>query len=195
MIYERSGQKVVFIRIPQTGGVDIDNCLRLIGFTPQPFLHSYPVAGHYLTYKELQRAIRKADPDKAMDMEDYFSFAFVRNPYERIAAQWLSSSDKSVEFKSWVLSLPEQFEDDPYAHESHLRPQVDFLSPHINRIGRHENIIGDYLSILSDMGIFGTEMAFPFEPTIDYHDLYDDETRDVILQMYHMDLSQFDYRY
>ena len=202
MIYERDGQKIVFIHIPKTGGMRIDYHLQEMGFEPQDVKNPYPVCINHLTYNELQRAVRKTDSDEAM--EDYFTFTFVRNPYSRMLAHWLSW-DNGLEFNPWIMTIQQQLEDDLYAHEAHLRPQTDFLSPHINRIGRLENLEEDFLSILSDVGIYNIELP-PVPPDkmnssdprgkyTNYHKMYDDETKDVIIQMYHTDLSQFNYRF
>jgi len=196
MIYERSGQKIVFVRVPKTGGAAIDYCLSSLGFESQPFKNIYSSSDQYLTYNELQRSIRKTDSTEAMDMEDYFTFSFVRNPYARVVSLWQSwneSSDK-MNFEPWVMSVQKMLEDDLYAYDSHLRPQTDFLSPHTNRIGRYENLTGDFISILSDMGIYKPDFFVALtNENSDYHKWYNEDTRNVVLQLYHSDLAQFNY--
>jgi len=204
MIYKLGNQKIVFIHIPSTGGSTIGYYLEDMGFVPQPFKNPYPINNQHLTYNELQRAVRKTDADEAMDMEDYFTFTFVRNPYARVVALWQSRGE-GADFKSWIMDAQKKLEDDLYAYDAHLRPQADFISAHVNRIGRTENLTGDFLSILSDMGFYKKELpdipfdkqnaTDPLKHNADYHKMYDDESREVALQLYYTDLSQFNYRF
>lgn len=194
MIYEgQDGQRIVSIRIPNTAGFLVSAFLRSLNFQEHPVTSLYPVDAKCLTYRELQRSVRKRDQAEATDMEDYFTFTFVRNPYARLWSWWEMNEQK--DFKSWVMSIPEQLEENEHACKGFLRPQSDYMSPHINRIGHYENLVTDFISITSDMGLYTPELDEFVKENPEYREHYDDEARDVMIQVYHTDLSHYGYTF
>jgi len=188
MIYEgQDGQRIIFVRTPNTAGFVVNTFLHSLGFQEHPVISLYPVDSHFLTYAELRRCVRKRSASEAIDMEDYFTFTFVRNPYAWLWTWW--GINEKQDFKSWVMSIPEQLEEDEYACGGFLRPQSDYMSPHINRIGHYENLVTDFISIASDMGLYTPEIDEFVEDNPEYRTEYDDEMRDVVIQVYHTDLK------
>ena len=201
MIYERGNQKIVFIDIPRTGGVVTDDVLTALGFSKIPVKkNKYDVVPRHLTYKELQRCVWKEDSDE--DLEEYFSFTFVRNPYTRMYSEW-DKYHRRMPFSEFITKIPEWTEDDIQVHNSHLRPQSNFtwdgVRGSVNRIGRYENYVGDLISILSDVGFMKEQLPVilpPYKtygsPEVDRNN-YNYDTITTMIQTYWKDLSWFDY--
>ena len=165
--------KSVYIHIPRTGGTSINKWLGIIPHTdqnkdPKPQLDI--LYGNLLTqnnYIELDHstwiiATQIVKPDI---MNNYFSFAIVRNPYVRLYSEYLYKLKGDNRFVTAVGKSFKQFVKDVYLNSqsldmnnlphhtiSHFIPQTNFIvkrdgSVVINRIFKFEDLYSviDYL--------------------------------------------------
>ena len=165
--------KCVFIHIPRTGGTSINKWLGIIPHTdqnkdPKPQLDI--LYGNLMTqnnYIELDHstwiiATQIVKPDI---MNNYFSFAIVRNPYVRLYSEYLYKQKGDNRFVTAVGKSFKQFVKDVYLNSqsldmnnlphhtiSHFIPQTNFIvkrdgSVVINRIFKFEDLYSavDYL--------------------------------------------------
>jgi hypothetical protein len=81
MLISHEEPKFIFIHIQKTGGVSISNLLRQYIPTTTP--------GRGLRHISARRALKKVE-----NPDDYFKFAFVRNPWDRLVS-WYTMIDEA----------------------------------------------------------------------------------------------------
>ena len=142
MSYVNFQKKIVFIHIPKTGGTSM---------TKAPFIN--PVSNGHMDIKFFYDRLHNK-----VNLDEFFKFAFVRNPYTRFASGVVGHirSNMPPEFqeikedKDWR----DRFTDyllkhfDEYKNESVLRTQFSFVSLRdelsMNFIGKFESISQDW---------------------------------------------------
>ena len=143
----------VFVHVPKTAGVSME-------------VHSYIGGTGHSTFHQLTLE-EKFDPD-------YFKWAFVRNPYDRLASAYFYLNHKKPEiaekivdpeknFKSFIHNLEHSLpsdcydetipvDDDKYA--MHIYPQLHFLKSQnheLDFIGRVENLKEDWKTVIDNI--------------------------------------------
>jgi hypothetical protein len=81
MLISHEEPKFIFIHIQKTGGVSISNLLRRYSPTTTP--------GRGLRHISARRALKQVE-----NSDDYFKFAFVRNPWDRLVS-WYTMIDEA----------------------------------------------------------------------------------------------------
>lgn len=147
------------------------------------------------------------------ERDDYFVFAFVRNPWDRLYStyRYLSRGGNQQredlhfantelaacgDFRGFVMEWlrADRLEDYP-----HLIPQRRFLGPGddfgVDLVGRFEQIEADFERIASQIGVAPTLGMENASPPADYRDAYDDDTRAKVGQLYLEDVEAFNYSF
>ena len=152
---------------------------------------------------------------------DYFSFAFVRNPWERLVSEYLHKKiDKKQSLKEFVLNgLPEA--NDFCDKYRHIIPQSDYLFDNhgnqmVNFIGRFENLQEDFNYVCQRLDIKNSQLPHKnssYSPRRfllrkirhlfsnnnrikkHYSEYFDEELFDVVSKMYERDINKFDYKF
>lgn len=179
---------VVFVHINKTGGSSIEAALGL------PFQHR--------TALELRRAL---GPRR---WERRFSFAFVRNPWSRVASHYAyrvqtnqtGLGDGRTGFTEWVrLAYGERhprFHDQPKM----FQPQLDWITDEegsiiVDYIGRFERLREDFAAVCARIGRTATLPHLKSSRGKDYRRLYDDETAEIVARWFARDIARFDYTF
>ncbi|TBR13633.1 MAG: sulfotransferase [Lysobacter sp.] len=133
-------------------------------------------------------------------VENYFSFAFVRNPFDRF-----------VSYCAFMTRQHGAFEQDPKAtmrrilfdlrpvDHVHFQPQATLLTGkdgalNVSRIGRSESMQQDYDAICSHLGIPSSRLdRVNTSQRGDYRQYYDDELIAGVTELYRRDLELFGY--
>ncbi|MBL4631784.1 MAG: sulfotransferase family 2 domain-containing protein [Paraglaciecola sp.] len=152
--------------------------------------------------------------------QDYFTFGFVRNPWQRLVSEYLHKKiDRKMSLKQFVFEgLPEvnSFSD---AHR-HMIPQYDFLfdangNQNVDFIGRFENLAGSFAQVCDSLGIHKASLPHKnssYSPrraglrklrhlfkgqqkrvNKDYRDYFDTELLEHVNHMYQKDIQNFGY--
>jgi len=190
--------KCVFVHIPKCAGTSVYKSLKL------DFLGS----GHAPASKH----------SEFLD-QGYFSFSFVRNPWDRIAScyryfksmkpkdrwykgnQKLADLAKQISFDQFVRMIPE-FQKMMIREEGsvrsgiHFQPFSYFLDKPIEYIGKMEDIQHDYFNIRSRLNL-------PLEnlPQINstkkqnYQKLYIEDTKSLVYNVYSEDIKKYNYEF
>ena len=214
MLISDSG-RALFVHVPKTGGVSVgvaftrccpDARSKAPGVTPP--------LGRHAPYARILRA----EPQVA----DYWSFAFVRNPWARMVSWWSMIHDWDVEHgpasgkpqgaeatrmrgnEMWrAAAAYSGFEEFVLRGTEELprvgRPQVDYVRAgdrEVDFIGRTETFAEDLAEVERRLG--GAPTKIPHRnksPHGSYRDYYDDATRAKVAEVYAPDLDAFGYTF
>jgi hypothetical protein len=156
--------RCVFVHIPKTAGMSIEQVfVDLVGLTwktraplllgrnenprrgPPKLEHLR--AGEYLACGHLTAA----------QLESYFKFSFVRNPWDRIVSEYkYRGYPVKIDFKTYLFKhLPAPGWTDTYCH---IIPQYDFLYDDAGKllvdfVGKYESLQADFDKVCARLGI------------------------------------------
>jgi hypothetical protein len=132
----------------------------------------------------------------------FFKFAIIRNPYDRLVSEYYydrkwNKKTKSLNFKEFVLYIAEQQRKEKLF--AHYKPQFDFVTDEngdrmVDFIGKYENLNEDWERIRRLTGF-----EFSYLPRINqsnhgpFRDYYDRETISIVNEIYTMDFGFFGY--
>ena len=191
-------KKCVFIHIPKCAGSSINQDLDLksVGFSG----HS-PASYH------------------SEFLDKYFSFTFVRNPYDRIVSaykyfrklkeghRWykrnkiISDVANKMDFKEFVNHIPDfiklmKREEGSFESGIHFQPFYYFLDEPVEYIGRFENIQHDYFNIRSRINLPLKNLPKTNSTNnSNYRELYIEETKNTVYNIYKEDIEKYNYEF
>jgi len=187
-----------FVHIPRTGGTSVEQVLR-------PLTNKDPLFGH-TTAVEYQMMF----PEK---WEKYFSFGFVRNPWDRLASTffYVQRSHRSSFFvKNFVLPhrddlsgfVTKVVRDNPTAifMMEHFRPQFTYLcnpdrSIAVDFVGRFERIDEDWEAVAQELGIDTPLPHTNHSARSHYSEHFTSEAAEIVADVYREDIELFDYQF
>lgn len=142
--------------------------------------------------------------------ENYFKFAIVRNPWDRLLSAWQDKVRKQwnekYRFPQFRIKYFEQFHDKDFSffvnnfktdEDIHLHSQhTQICTDHIDFIGRFENAREDFKTICNKIGRPNAYLAHENKSKHrNYIDYYDDETRETVAKQYAKDIECFGYTF
>lgn len=137
------------------------------------------------------------------ELDTYFSFIFVRNPFSRLVSAWNDihrpPHNNYPDFKKFVKNIIFNSESPIEIHyqvQSSLFEVPDGSKSHINFIGKVENMDSDWSELCKIINI-------PYVPMIHinhkkyehYTSFYDKETIQLVSKIYERDLEIFGYKF
>ena len=190
--------KYIFVHIPKTGGTSIEDCLlSLEGIKKPRVLRKLPTRHkreYHLDHKQNQ--VHSLHRNIALDLRrQYFSFLFVRNPYDKVVSEYNWSIVKPKLQLSNASLLEFLHMSDRW--DPHHKPlQVDFLDEYVDFVGRFENLQEDFNVVCDKIGIPQQKLPhFNATKHKHYTEYYDDETRQIVAEKYAKDIEYFDYEF
>lgn len=188
-IKKAPGGNYIFVHVNKTGGTSILKALK------------HPKKLHY-TAREIQEKIGQENWRKSL------SFAFVRNPYDRVVSQYKyriktnqnALSERTIDFNQWVKKVygphPDPFYRDT---ERMFITQKQWLTNAkgqicVDYIGRFENLVEDFTVIANKIKP-GAKLEHRNQTSRKkpYQDYYDLETQEIITNYFSEDFEAFDY--
>jgi hypothetical protein len=197
--------KIIFIHIPRTGGTSIEKFF----FKHQNF-RDFGVddKGNYIQHYSLPELINKNLVSNDQ-VKNYYKFAFVRNPWDRILSEFLfqkkhESIVTNMSFEIFLEETSKLLNDQPSLLSSirgiskHLGQQHDYTkNSELNFIGRFENLQEDFEKVLSFIG--HTPSIYLTKENSSKHEHYshyfNQKTKDLVAKIYHDDIHVFDYSF
>lgn len=177
----------IFIHIPKTGGSSISNTLNLYGHCCHEPISKYP---RYLT-------------------EKVFTFAFVRNPFDRIlsAYNYLKYGYGNTGDIEWAQSNLSRFNhfnefvkefktDEGLQSCLHFRSVFSFIDQPLDFIGRYENIDADFNVVCDKIGLYDRQLECINTSSHEhYSTYYDEQSVSIIEKMFSRELEEFQYKF
>lgn len=189
----------VFIHVPKTGGTSLRGVLgpdRMHNPEYAPVLEG----GHRpLPIHLWARHIRKGAGEETW--EQVFSFACVRNPWDRLVSLYRFRKRRNQvpqqrEFLPWLEGLDQ-------VHDGGLTPQWDRLScPDSGRlivdcVLRYETLGRDFRALCGQLGI--PPRPLPHQNAagkpVDYREFYDDAARERVAALFGREIAFFNYTF
>ena len=206
----------IYIHIPKTGGTSIEKYLNIYnenGLRPNTnILHGHvPIkfedneydplnvgglAGYnlqHLTSNEIKKLLT------VQIYQKYFKFTFIRNPWDRMVSEykWAYYSLSFEDYINRILYVVEnriKLE----TKNAHFRPQIEYINNDLDFIGRFENFNQDIEKVSSLIGLDFDIKKLPHEKKTNrkhYKEYYNEQTKQIINNIYKDDIKQFDYEF
>jgi hypothetical protein len=178
----------VFVHINKTGGSSVETALRL------PFQHR--------TARELRDQLGSDEWNRR------FSFAFVRNPWDKVASHYFyrvqtnqtGLHSNPIAFVPWVERTYGARDPSYYDKPKMFMPQVDWISDQDGRlmvqfVGRFERLAADFRAVCRQIGV---EAELPHEkrsPNRDYRRHYTADAAALVARWFATDIARFGYSF
>jgi chondroitin 4-sulfotransferase 11 len=179
---------VIFVHINKTGGSSIEAALKL------PFQHR--------TALELREQL---GPRR---WSERFSFAFVRNPWDKVASHYFyrvktnqtGLGAKRVSFDEWVTRAYGERDPAWYDQPRMFMAQVDWITDRngvvlVDYIGRFERLAQDFATVCQRIGRSAVLPHLKRTSERDYRALYSTETAAIISARFAADIDRFGYSF
>jgi hypothetical protein len=216
-------RKVCFIHIPKTGGTTVERVLfdrfpedfglffasdtfqkKLESpIHPAPHLHAKftvqadalgmsATSPQHFTYADIETL--------CPDLEKWFSFAFIRNPWDRLYSEWkyarTITGTEELDFPQFVAKVETSLRQDRRTRNNHYRPQSDFIGPRV-RLYRYERFAEEVRDVFAVLGIHPESLPHIYKTTEagEYRGRYDRETQSRVARLYQEDIELFGYSF
>lgn len=199
----------IFVHIPRTGGASIENVIwpgerseadLWMGFV-RPHYNKYQTGGLQHLYA---RHIRREVGEDIF--HDFFKFAFVRNPWDRLVSQY-SYLERRPDLREF-MQVPEGTPFSDYIQlafdSGHVQaaPQADFIYGEdgellVDFIGRFERLAQDAATVFERIGLDEASLpaANASQRARDYRSYYDSASAQRVADLYARDIEKFNYRF
>lgn len=144
-------------------------------------------------------------------IDNYFTFAFVRNPWERLVSQYFFNgpgtgrvrmfpkidSEKEISFKEYIMKYFNNDVQISIGQPPQMLPWLtDSNGRFIDFVGRFENLQNDFNIVCNNIGIDREKLPH-IQKTNHHHytDYYDDESREVVAEKFKGDIEYFKYKF
>ena len=196
----------IFVHIPKTGGQSIESVfLKLNGLdwgTRAPLLlrrkepqEDGPERLAHLTAREYVM-LGYIDGES---FDRFFKFAFVRNPWDRLASEYRYLKEK-IPFAAFVERMLAEDYPDP---SRHIKAQVDFLTDEhgkiiVDFVGRFEALAVDFGEVARRLELGRVKLPHRNSSSLfrrSYRNYYDERLREQVRQFYAADIERFNYSF
>lgn len=190
-------KKFIFLHIPKTGGTTVKSIIK-----DYIDINKFNIEGELVT--KIGKYSSHPVPNFIFKSKypDHFSFAFVRNPWEWHASYYLFIKRRKncydhIDFNQYVILLCSDKLDychkhilSDWTHDNNNNQKVDF-------IGRFENLENDikYLCDKLDIPISDEIGHYKKAPDYDYHNMYNEHTKELIRKRHQRDIELFNYEF
>lgn len=211
--------KFIFLHVPKVAGASMNEVFRSYDMTfwAGLFTKGAKLRRHKgrlkVGFAEHIKAKQLKDKMSSKTFEEYYKFAFVRNPWEREVSwyKWILKTKVTPKLTEQVSKLKDfndfvlWFADNLPKLDSVYDNQKDFIyddkgSQLVNFIGRYENLEGDFRKILEEVGLplvtLPVKNATKEKNTENaYRKLYNERSIELVAQLRSADIHIFGYEF
>lgn len=171
--------KFIFVHIPRTGGTSIE-C----------FFDKQVCENYFFRKKHSSHRYELAA------FSDYFSFTFVRNPWDRMLSFYLkvtSGAKNPITFLNWLKSY--------HVYNKYPCSMCDFIfdtneTQTVDFVGRYENFQDDFNFVCNKLDVSVSRLQKLNQvPHEEYTNYYDTESIALVNQLCYRDIEFFEYEY
>jgi hypothetical protein len=178
--------------VASTGQKLVSRVLRKLNVMPKFDSETYP---HHIKASELMDAIGKEV------YESYFSFSFVRNPWDwQVSLYKYGLSNTELRQHELIKGFGSFDKYIRWRCAEEVRLQKDFIYSAegellVDFVGRYETIDADFKTICSRIGISASLPKLNVSNTEPYQQFYNEETRDLVKRTFDADITLFGYEF
>ena len=211
--------KIVFIAVPKCASTSMIQCLASrscgagypfrilqgVSWGPENSAKGDPIPPE--EYHASIKYVLQREPD----LKDYFSFAFARNPWDRLVSTyyhgvqdkahrdiWSSGLTKYTDFHEFVLDIPNS----EWLKETHLKPCSTFVTMNnnivVDFVGRYETINKDFGNVTRTIFDDALELNIHVHKSVrraTYREYYTPESSSIVEKLYSEDIENFGYEF
>jgi hypothetical protein len=188
--------KFVFIAPEKTGCTSVYNSLENIDDTKKIVGEIVPKDHNNYLYSKHTSCSEFTNNHS--EFSDYFKFAFVRNPWDRVVSWYMFSKSlenpdqsrdlTSIGFKEYIKKFGNIWSNEQ-------QDQYKFVGC-CDFIGRFENLQEDFNSVCDKIGIPRQQLPYRNKTKHKhYTEYYDDETREIVAKRFAKDIEYFGYEF
>jgi chondroitin 4-sulfotransferase 11 len=180
--------RFVFIHINKTGGSSIERALNL------PFEH--------------KTALEKIEEIGQEAWEERFSFAVVRNPWDKVVSHYhyrlkrntRGLKEDGADFPSWVESAYGRQDPKYFDNPKMFMPQSDWITDAegnclVDFVCRFESLRDDFATVCQKIGVEAELPHVKASSHEAYQTYYNDAARAVVAQCFESDIQRFGYQF
>lgn len=193
--------KFIFVHIPKTGGTSVRRALRIA--SPQS---QHPLAETRTKHEPLLTLMSRVSENEAAQLNQYYKFAFVRNPWDRVVSLHAYLLKKETQFPindfrsldtfinglytgiSWIRNLHSSKRQIEFIVNDQAQISVDFL-------GRFENLTTDFRFVTNKLGLKARLPHLNRSDHADYRRVLSKISRQQIAEYYRTDIETFGYSF
>jgi hypothetical protein len=209
--------RFIFVHVPRTGGTSVETVLRPYASISLAEPGSWPDRNRTWRNKFLFDSLKQHP--------DYYSFLFVRNPWDRFVSNWKyfypnKDFNELIDDVARFLSLnPERLfcevpnnyctqgiKIPPYLHSSltpflkdnfgyHVLPLSYFLGTGVSFVGRFEFLERDWETVCKAIGIDEPLPRLNNSEHAHYAKYYNSDSRSAVAKIYQQDIVRFGYSF
>lgn len=204
--------KFIFVHVPKVAGTSMRQALRRSSFQPHKLpwnrllkkvniLSAWPYKSHHAFHKHHVRAYELRNEFSADVFDTYYTFGFVRNPWDRVVSlyNYIRRRPKHPHYSA-VRTLPDFKAYVNYVAQNSYPAQAEFLCDDSNSllvdfVGRYENLTTDFAAVCQKIRISANLPHKNASVRVDYRTAYNDRTREIVGQVFRRDIELFGYRF
>tara|TARA_R100001015_G_C4610994_1_gene166400 strand:+ start:176 stop:781 length:606 start_codon:yes stop_codon:yes gene_type:complete len=188
-------KEFVFIAVPKCGSTSIAHSLGFTYFDNKPKIYHASI-----------NDVREFDNKTT----HYFSFGFVRNPFDRLVSVFMNGHQDRGHLLEWGGGLEsydgnferfvKDFPDSKWVSSTHFLPCSYFVTTDenvsVDFVGKYENLKSDF-EMISERFNINSELGIHHKSQRDrdYRKYYDNEMIEIVSTYYADDLENFGYSY
>ena len=141
--------------------------------------------------------------------DEAYKFTVIRNPWDKVVSHYkhnikmnvTNMAKKKIEFKDWVACTYGKPKNKFYYNRAQMFfPQVEWLKNNegkidIDKIIRFENLNEGTNEVFKTLEIEHKLPHLNRTYRTNYHDFYDDETKQIVTDWFHEDIKEFGYTF
>lgn len=209
-----NNHKIIFVHITRTGGTSIERILNMKGKDNSLKLNTL-----YGIYKGIAlQHLNISEIKKLKNVDDYFSFCVVRNPFDRIISEFkFLKSNTPNKFTKYFKKSFDKFVNEiviaynegkvnkfgfnkyEYNEEDHFKTQLSYIKNNnkidVNKILRFENLNRDWKEISNRFNLSTNLPKVNKSYHKNYRRYYNKQNRKIIEKYYKEDLDYFNYSF